>query len=141
MKPDFSRAGISWLATLEIARDANRRERYHACPNDHRAIPRTGRFLLWESRTTERPDFSGSGAREFPVVMQQSKVAGKTAVGTKVRAKLEVATLGNGTVVPRNAVPSGGVIESRTKSASEPSRLAIRMDSVAMDERIGRDQG
>src|SRR5580658_1655237 len=56
------------------------------------------------------------GAREFPVVMQQSVVAGKTPVGTKVRAKLEVATPVNGRVVPRKAVLSGEVLESRGKS-------------------------
>lgn len=69
-------------------------------------------------------------AREFPVVMQQAVIAGKTPVGTKVRAKLEVATLVDGTVFPRNTVLSGEVIESTEKNASEPSKLAIRMDSA-----------
>ena len=79
----------------------------------------------------EHPSVStGPVAREFPVVMQQSIVAGKTSVGTKVRAKLEIATLVDGTVIPRSAVFSGEVIESTGKSASNPSRLAIRIDSV-----------
>jgi hypothetical protein len=71
-----------------------------------------------------------TGANEFPVFMQQKIVAGKTAAGTKVEAKLSVATLVNGVVVPRNAVFSGEVIQSVAKSDTEPSRLAIRMDSV-----------
>lgn len=71
-----------------------------------------------------------SGVLEFPVIMQQEVTAGKTAVGTKVAAKLTVATLVNGTVVPRGAVFSGEVTESLKKSANDPSLLAIRMDAV-----------
>jgi hypothetical protein len=69
-------------------------------------------------------------AREFPVVMQQSVAAGKTPVGTRIQAKLGVATLVNGTVVPRNAVFSGEVTESVAKTKTDPCRLSIRMDSV-----------
>jgi hypothetical protein len=69
-------------------------------------------------------------AEEFPIALQQSVTAGKTPVGTKVQAKLEVPTLVNGTVLPRNAVFSGEVIESAAKTPTTPSRLAIRMDSV-----------
>jgi hypothetical protein len=71
-----------------------------------------------------------SGTREFPVIMEQNVTAGNTPVGTKVRAKLTVATLVDGAVVPRNAVFGGEVIESVAKSATDASRLAIRMDSV-----------
>ena len=67
---------------------------------------------------------------EFPVTMQQSVTAGKTPAGTKVQAKLEVATLLAGTVIPRNAVFSGEVIESTAKTKTNASRMAIRMDSV-----------
>ena len=67
---------------------------------------------------------------EFPVVMQQTVTAGKTAVGTKLTAKLLVATLVNGTVIPRNAVFSGEVVESAAKTATDPSRLSIRMNSI-----------
>lgn len=70
------------------------------------------------------------GMQEFPVMLQQSVNAGKTPVGTKIQAKLVVATLVAGTVVPRNAVFSGEVVESVAKTKTEPSRLAIRMDSV-----------
>lgn len=70
------------------------------------------------------------GATEFPAILQQTIVAGKNPVGTKVRAKLQVATLVDGTVFPRNAVLAGEVIESTPKTAADPSRLAIRMDSV-----------
>src|ERR1700719_2633782 len=71
-----------------------------------------------------------SGALEFPVVMRQNVAAGTTPVGTKVQAKLAVATLVDGVVVPRDAVLSGEVTESFAKSATDPSRLAIRMDSA-----------
>ena len=67
---------------------------------------------------------------EFPVIMRQNVVAGATAVGSKVEAKLAVATLVNGAVVPQGAILSGEVIESVAKSISGPSRLAIRMDSA-----------
>ena len=62
--------------------------------------------------------------------LEQSVSAGKTPVGTKIQAKLGVATLVNGTVVPKNAVFSGEVIESVAKTATDPSRLSIRMDSA-----------
>ncbi len=73
---------------------------------------------------------SPSGAIEFPVIMRQNVAAGTTPVGTKVQAKLAVATLVDGVVVPRDAVLSGEVTESVAKSATDPSRLAIRMDSA-----------
>src|SRR5208283_4341041 len=69
-------------------------------------------------------------AIEFPVVMQQNVVAGKTPVGTKIRAKLVIATLVKGQVIPEGATLSGEVIESVAKSATVPSRLGVRMDSV-----------
>jgi hypothetical protein len=67
---------------------------------------------------------------EFPVVLQQNVEAGKMAVGTKIQAKLTVATLVNGTVIPKDAIFYGVVTESAPKAAKHPSRLAIRMDSV-----------
>ncbi|MGB8988559.1 MAG: hypothetical protein WCC37_18325 [Candidatus Sulfotelmatobacter sp.] len=74
---------------------------------------------------------SGSpSGMELPIVMRQSIVAGKTPAGTKIQAKLVAATLVNGVVVPRDAILSGEVTESAKKSASAPSRLAIRMDSA-----------
>jgi len=71
-----------------------------------------------------------NGVQEFPVVLQQSITAGKTPVGTKVQAKLSIATLVKGTVVPRNAILSGEVVESTAKNHSGPSRIGIRMDSA-----------
>jgi hypothetical protein len=71
-----------------------------------------------------------TSTQEFPVLLEQNIVAGKTPVGTKVQAKLAIATLVNGAVVPRNAVLSGEVVESAVKTATEPSRLSIRMDSA-----------
>src|ERR1700722_3677130 len=70
------------------------------------------------------------GTQEFPVVMQQNVTAGKTPVGAKIKAKLEVATLIDGKVIPRSAVFSGEVIDSTAKTATDPSRLSIRIDSV-----------
>jgi hypothetical protein len=71
-----------------------------------------------------------AGALEFPIIFEQNVVAGKTAVGTPVQAKLVVATLMNGVVIPKNAVFSGVVTDSAEKSKTDPSRLAIRMDSA-----------
>jgi len=73
---------------------------------------------------------AASTAQEFPVMLEQNVIAGKTAVGTKVQAKLSIATLMNGTVVPRNAVFSGEVTESTAKAKDQPSRVSIRVDSV-----------
>jgi hypothetical protein len=67
---------------------------------------------------------------EFPVSLQQTVETGKTPVGTKIQAKLLVATLVNRVVVPQNAVFSGVVIESVAKTKKNPARLAIRIDSV-----------
>jgi len=75
-------------------------------------------------------DPASSGLQEFPVILQQSVTAGKTPVGTKIQAKLWVATLLDGKVIPRNAVFSGEVVESVAKKDTEPSRVALRMDSV-----------
>jgi len=67
---------------------------------------------------------------ELPIILRQTVEAGKTAVGTKVEARLVMATLINGAVLPRSAVISGEVTESVAKSNNSPSRLAIRMDSA-----------
>lgn len=73
---------------------------------------------------------SSSLALELPVTLRQDVVAGTTSVGAKVQAKLAVGTLVNRVVIPQNAVLSGEVVESMAKSATGPSRLAIRMDSA-----------
>jgi len=80
--------------------------------------------LLGQQTTTPVPE------PEFPVILQQGVTAGKTPVGTKIQAKLSIATLVDGKVVPRNATFSGEVVESVAKTATDPSRLAIRMDSA-----------
>lgn len=94
-------------------------------------------FLLAQSSEeqskTPGPTTAASGAasvQEFPVTMRQNVVAGKTPVGTKVEAKLTIATLVKGAVIPEGAIFSGEVIDSAAKSKTDPSRLAIRMDSV-----------
>jgi len=73
---------------------------------------------------------SGCVACELPIILRQSIEAGKTTVGTKVEARLVMATMIKGGVIPRDAVISGEVIESVAKSGNSPSRLAIRMDSA-----------
>jgi hypothetical protein len=80
-------------------------------------------------------DMGKSGAQgcvgcELPIMLRQSVVAGKTAVGTKVEGQLIMATMMKGGVIPRSALISGEVIESVAKSGNSPSRLAIRMDSA-----------
>jgi hypothetical protein len=77
-----------------------------------------------------RPSPAGTRELEFPLVLQQKVVAGKTPVGTHVQSNLLVATLLNGKVIPRNAVLSGEVVESQAKTSSQPSRLSIRLDSA-----------
>ncbi len=64
------------------------------------------------------------------MILQENVIAGKTPAGTKVQAKLAIATMVNGVVVPRNANFSGEVVESSPKTGKEPSRISIRMDSV-----------
>jgi len=76
------------------------------------------------------PAVGAAGRQEFPVTFRQNLAAGKTPVGTKVEARLELATLVKGTVIPEGAIFSGEVIESAAKTATEPCRLAVRMDSV-----------
>ena len=82
------------------------------------------------SNQSRPPVSSGPVVQEFPVNMRQNVVAGKTRVGTKVEASLSIATLVKGKVIPADAIFSGEVVESAAKTATESSRLAIRMDSV-----------
>jgi len=77
-----------------------------------------------------RSDSASVTGLEFPVFLRQKVEAGKTPVGTKIEAKLTVATLVNGVVIPQSARLSGEVIESVAKTAAEPSRLAIRLDAA-----------
>ena len=74
---------------------------------------------------------SVTGVQEFPVVFQSSITSGKTQSGTKIQARLSIATLLNGIVVPRNAEFSGEVVVSQARTRNEPSRLSVRMDSVS----------
>lgn len=83
-------------------------------------------ILLSQQKTAPAP----AAAIDFPVQLQQSLTAGKTPVGTKIQAKLTVATLVAGTVIPRNAIFSGEVTQSEAKTKTAPSRLSIHVDSV-----------
>jgi hypothetical protein len=71
-----------------------------------------------------------SSLLELPVFMLQKVTAGTTPVRTKVQAKLALATLVGRVVVPQGAILSGEVTESVPKSATNASRLGIRMDSA-----------
>jgi hypothetical protein len=71
-----------------------------------------------------------SATQEFPVTMRQNIIAGKTPVGTKVEARLAIATLMAGKVIPEGAIFSGVVVVSVARSESSPSRLSVRMNSV-----------
>jgi hypothetical protein len=73
---------------------------------------------------------SSSSLLECPVFMVQKVTAGTTPVRTKVQAKLAFATMVGRVVVPQGAVLSGEVTESVPKSATNASRLGIRMDSA-----------
>lgn len=77
-----------------------------------------------------RPPPIASATQEFPVTLRQNVIAGKTPVGTKVEARLSIATLMAGKVIPEGAIFSGVVVESAAKSESTPSRLSVRMNSV-----------
>src|SRR5579859_1553602 len=77
-----------------------------------------------------QPSTGSSPGLEFPVIMRQKVEAGATPVGTKVEARLTLATLVDHAVIPQDAVLSGEVTESVEKSAKGPSRLGIRMDSA-----------
>ncbi len=87
--------------------------------------------LLCQQKPESLPE---TAPNEFPLMLEKGVTAGKTAVGTKVQAKLAVATLVKGKVIPRNAVFSGEVVQSVARTKTEPSRLGIRMDSVAWKE-------
>jgi hypothetical protein len=79
----------------------------------------------------QTPSASSSAVvQEFPLTFQENIAAGKTPVGTKVQAKLAMATLVHGVVIPQGAVFSGEVLESVARTESIPSRLAIRIDSA-----------
>jgi hypothetical protein len=69
-------------------------------------------------------------ALQLPVLLQENVVAGKTLAGTKIQCKLIAATLVAGSVIPKNAVLSGEVVESVAKTGHDPSRLSLRMDSA-----------
>lgn len=85
-------------------------------------------FSLLGQQSSAGPN--SSSVQEFPVIMRQNVTAGTTPVGTKVQAKLMVATLVDGTVFPKNTIFSGEVTESVEKTATTLSRVAIRMDSA-----------
>ena len=90
-------------------------------------VPGAGASSLVDTGTSAA---DGCVECELPIVLRQTVEAGKTAVGTKVEARLVMATMTKGGVLPRGAVISGEVTESVAKSGNSLSRLAIRMDSA-----------
>lgn len=67
---------------------------------------------------------------EFPLALQQNIESGKVKIGTKVQARLATATMFRGTVIPRDAVFTGVVIESDAKNEKYPAKIAIRMETA-----------
>jgi len=94
------------------------------------AVVFLGFVAVCDQSTLAQSTLTSSAGLEFPVTLRKKIVAGVTPVGTVVQANLAVATLVDGVVVPENAILSGEVTESAAKSATDPSRLAIRMDSA-----------
>src|SRR3984957_14638665 len=82
-----------------------------------------------ESSTSATAPMSAA-ARDFPIIMPQSVVLGKTPVGTEPHPKARYATLVEREVIPRRAGFSGKVIEYDPKPATDASTLSIRMDSI-----------
>ena len=78
-----------------------------------------------------RTTASVAEVQEFPVVFQRSVTAGKTPVGTTIQAKLSMATLLNGIVVPQNAKFLGEIVVSQARTTNQASRLSLRMNSVS----------
>ena len=73
--------------------------------------------------------------QEFPATLSQTVEAGKTAAGTAVSARLMMATLVNGVVVPEGATLNGVVEVSAGRSESQPARIKIRMTQAIWKER------
>jgi hypothetical protein len=79
----------------------------------------------------QRPPASSSPVlREFPVILQQSIEAGKTPAGTKVEGRIAAATQFAGVLIPKDAIASGVVVESESKTGKYRARIAIRMISA-----------
>src|ERR1035438_6790331 len=73
--------------------------------------------------------------QEFPVVFERSVTAGKTPVGTTIQAKLSIATLLNGIVVPQNAKFSGEIVVSQARTKNQASRLSLQIGRASCRER------
>ena len=71
--------------------------------------------------------------REFPVILQQSVEAGKSPAGTQVQGKLAAATLFNGTLIPKNAVTSGVIVESEPRKGEVRARLPPHINTKSCD--------
>ena len=68
---------------------------------------------------------------ELPVTLQQKVIAGVTPVGTAIKAKLAIATLVNGIVIPQGATLFGKIEESVKKTEDAVSRLRIKIESAS----------
>jgi len=120
LRPEAAiRIGLAFLACLSIT----------SIPALCQSSPQSSDERSKPAATASSPANS-TPLQEFPVTMRQNVVAGKTPVGTKLEARLTIATLIKGAVLPEGAIFSGEVVDSVAKSKTDPSRLAIRMDSV-----------
>src|SRR5437899_12447493 len=80
------------------------------------------------SQSQQKPEKPGPGSiQEFPVILEENVIAGKTPAGKKLQAKLAIATWVNGVVVPRNANFTADAVESSPKTGTEPSRITMRI--------------
>ena len=100
----------------------------------HTGKLRVGAILLASCVTlfaqTSKPVQNPQPSVELPASLQTKVVAGSTPVGTEVRAKLTMATLMDGVVIPQDAVISGHVEQSVAKTGDAPSLLKIKFESA-----------
>jgi hypothetical protein len=77
-----------------------------------------------------KPDLNSRPSLEFPASLQGKVVAGSTPVGAEVRARLAMATLMEGVVIPQDALIFGHVEQSVAKSNDAPAILKIKFESA-----------
>ena len=81
------------------------------------------------SLSQSKGETSHAAALEFPVVLQQNVVAGKTAVGAKVQAKLTIATLLHGVVTVSYThlfrSKSANTLNTSSKSSFRQDQLTV----------------
>jgi hypothetical protein len=88
-------------------------------------------ITLWALTAIAQPTRPAAAvAQEFPAVFERKVVAGQVAQGSEFHARLKMATLVRGVVVPEGAELRGVVEESAAKSGDSPSRLKIHITQL-----------